>query len=151
MGKMMRNKSKKTKNVKTEEGEIEVENSSKFKAKDTNIIRLMELCQKKNLKQWLLRSMISKATINKVPIVSARIFIFLACTFIDLILFFFLIRRRRKSCFPSREQKQELLNSRITSHLSLISKLSRDSIFTHASSYYIILLLYWFNFLLAVN
>ena len=51
MGKMMRNKSKKTKNVKTEEGEIEVENSSKFKAEDTNIIQLMELCQKKNLKQ----------------------------------------------------------------------------------------------------
>ena len=149
---MMRNKSKKTKNVKTEEGELEVENSSKFKAKDTNIIRLMELCQKKNLKQWLLRSMISKATtINKVPIVSAKIFIFLACTFIDLILFFFLIRRRRKSCFPSREQKQELLNSHhITSHLSFISKLSRDSsIFTHPRT--IILLLYWFNFLLALN
>ena len=73
---MMRNRNKRTTNVKTEEGEIEVANSNKIAqvAQATNIFRLMHSTfHKKNPNRWLLRrSIISKIMTNKLTIAVSR-------------------------------------------------------------------------------
>ena len=73
---MMRNRNKRTTNVKTEEGEIEVANSNKIAqvAQATNIFRQMHSkFHKKNPNRWLLRrSIISKIMTNKLTIAVSR-------------------------------------------------------------------------------